>query len=80
MIKKYNKNIKNGVNITVIYDDLEYTIPDIYNDCGQLIYDCELYDNKKLFDEMSVNTSKVFNECYDWNNELKKLTSFYNAF
>ena len=41
---------------------------------------CELYDNKKLFDEMSVNTSKVFNECYDWNNELKKLTSFYNAF
>jgi hypothetical protein len=31
IIQKYNKNIKNGVKFVIIWDDITYILPDIYN-------------------------------------------------
>ena len=49
LVKKYNKNIKRGLEIVIIWNDERYLLPDIYNYEANII-NIDVYNNDGLID------------------------------
>ena len=58
LVIKYNKNIKNGVEIVIIWDNKNYILPDIYN-YNSNILSIDTYNNKGLLEYYTEYSSKI---------------------
>jgi hypothetical protein len=72
LVKKYNKNIKNGLKIMIIWDNKNYILPDIYN-YNSNSFSIDVYSNNGFVDYYSEHNDKNI-KC-----SIKRLTPDYKS-